>query len=104
MWTKPKRSSLTKVGEKRWVSVRLKKRECTGVSKGKLSEALLMLLERVLPRDSCRSPPPKGRKASESAKKKRAETLSAPRRNSRSQFDVNWSSVYLPGRLTAKAP
>src|SRR5690242_20237329 len=63
-----------------------------------------MLLESVLPRDSGRSPPPNGRKDSESEKKKRAEILSCPPRNSRSQFVVNWSSVYLPGRLIAKAP
>ena len=37
-------------------------------------------------------------------KKKRAATLSLPARNSRSQLVVNWSSVYLPGRLTMKLP
>src|SRR5580658_7342280 len=74
----------------------------TGVSKGKLSDAELMLLASVLPSDSCRSPPPKGSKLSESEKKKRADSLSWPLRNSRSQLLVNWSSLYLPGLLTVK--
>src|ERR1700720_3652032 len=102
MCTKPKRNSLTSVGEKRWVSVILRKRACTGVSNGKFNEAELMLLASVLPRDSWRSPPPKGSRDSESEKKKRADNLSWPPRNSRSQLEVNWSSLYLPGRLTAK--
>src|SRR5256885_7324547 len=63
-----------------------------------------MLLPSVLPSDSCKSPPPKGRKLSESEKKNRAESLSAPPRNSRSQLEVNWSSVNFPVRLIAKAP
>src|ERR1041384_4432201 len=104
MWTNPNRSSLTSVGEKRCVSVTLKNRARTGVSKGKLRDAVLMLLDSVLPSDSCKSPPPNGKKLSESEKKNRAETLSAPPRNSRSQFEVNWSSVNLPGRLMANAP
>src|SRR6516164_707242 len=102
MCTNPNRSSFTKVGEKRCVSVRLKKRACTGVSNGKFSEAELMLLASVLPNDSCKSPAPNGKKLSESEKKKRAEILSVPPRNSRSQFVVNWSSLYFPGRLMAK--
>src|SRR5450432_4338528 len=58
-----------------------------------------MLLLRVPPREACKPPAPKGRKESALEKKKRAETLSVPWRNSRSQLVVNWSSVYLPGRL-----
>src|SRR6266404_5099656 len=104
MCTKPKRSSFTSVGEKRCVSVALKKRAATGVTNGKFNEVELMLLASVLPRDSWRSPPPNGRKLSESEKKKRAETLSWPPRNSRSQFEVNWSSVNFPGLLKAKDP
>src|ERR1700747_2145010 len=80
----------------------LKKRAWTGVSNGKFNDAELMLLASVLPSDSWRSPPPKGSNDSESEKKKRAESLSCPPRNSRSQLEVNWSSLYLPGRLTAK--
>src|SRR6266568_3143967 len=87
--TKPKRNSFTTVGEKRCVSVALKNRACTGVSKGKFSDAELTLLASVLPSDSCRSPPPKGKKLSESEKKNRAEALSWPPRNSQSQFVVN---------------
>src|SRR5713226_51677 len=89
MCTKPKRNSFTSVGENRCVSVTLKNRACTGVSKGKLSDAVLMLLASVLPRDSCKSPAPKGRKLSESEKKKRAEILSLLLLKSRSQFVVN---------------
>ena len=37
-------------------------------------------------------------------KKKRAESLSLPPRNSRSQLAVNWSSVKLPGLLTMNCP
>src|SRR5580692_12977656 len=102
--TKPKRNSFTSVGENKCVSVTLKNRVCTGVSNGKFRDDELTLLASVLPRDSCRSPPPKGRKLSESEKKKRAESLSWPLRNSRSQLVVNWSSVYFPGRLMANAP
>src|SRR5229473_3736669 len=104
MCTNPKRSSFTSVGEKRCVSVALKKRAATGVSNGKFNDVELILLASVLPSDSWRSPPPNGRKLSESEKKKRAEILSWPPRNSRSQFDVNWSSVNFPGLLNAKAP
>src|ERR1700674_5914409 len=89
MWTNPKRNSFTSVCENKCVSVILKNRACTGVSKGKLSEAVLMLLASVLPSDSCKSPAPKGRKLSESEKKKRAETLSLLLWHSRSQFVVN---------------
>src|SRR5438270_5324737 len=89
MYTNPKRNSFTSAGEKRCVSVRLKKRASTGVSKGKFSDAELMLLASVLPRDSCKSPAPNGRKLSESEKKNRAESLSVPPRNSRSQLLVN---------------
>src|SRR5205823_14853487 len=103
MCTKPKRNSFTSVGEKRCVSVALKKRALTGVSKGKFNDVELMLLASVLPSDSWRSPPPNGRKLSESEKKKRAEILSCPPRNSRSQFEVNWSSENFPGSLKAKA-
>src|ERR1700720_461785 len=101
MCTKPKRNSFTSVGENRCVSVTLKKRACTGVSNGKFRDEELTLLASVLPRDSGRSPPPNGRKLSEFEKKNRAETLSWPPRNSRSQLVVNWSSVYLPGLLMA---
>src|SRR6202142_3201578 len=104
MCTKPKRNSFTSVGEKRCVSVIFKNRAFTGVSNGKFSDEELTLLASVLPSDSCRSPPPNGKKLSEFKKKKRAESLSAPPRNSRSQFVVNWSSVYLPVRLIANAP
>src|SRR5580704_18271434 len=104
MCTKPNLNSFTRVGEKRCVSVIFRKRALTGVSNGKFSEEELTLLARVLPRDSCKSPPPKGRKLSESEKKNRAESLSWPLRNSRSQVVVNWSSVYFPGRLMANAP
>jgi hypothetical protein len=41
-----------------------KKRAFTGVSNGKFNDEELTLLDSVLPRDSCRSPPPKGRKLS----------------------------------------
>src|ERR1700758_5216248 len=102
MCTKPKRNSFTRVGEKRWVSVRFKKRAWTGVSNGKFRDAELMLLASVLPSDSCKSPPPNGSKLSESEKKNRADSLSASLRNPRSQLEVNWSSVYFPGRLTTK--
>src|SRR5271165_1764792 len=80
MCTKPKRNSFTSVGENRWVSVTLKNREWTGVSKGKFKDDELTALASVLPSDSCRSPPPNGRKPSESEKKKRTETLSWPPR------------------------
>src|SRR2546425_1919986 len=99
MCTKPNRKSFTRVGEKRCVSETLKKRARTGVSNGKLRAVELTLLVSVLPSDSCKSPPPKGRKLSESEKKNRADSLSVPPRNSRSQLLVNWSSVYFPGRL-----
>ena len=89
MCTNPKRNSFTSAGEKRCVSVMLRKRAPTGVSKGKFSDAELMLLASVLPRDSCKSPAPNGRKLSESEKKNRAESLSVPPRNSRSQLLVN---------------
>src|SRR5271154_149464 len=102
--TKPNLNSFTSVGEKRCVSVIFRKRAFTGVSNGKLSEEELTLLASVLPKDSCRSPPPKGRKLSESEKKNRAESLSWPLRNSRSQLVVNWLSVYFPARLMANAP
>src|SRR5258707_8778022 len=102
--TKPNRNSFTRFGENRCVSVTLKKRARAGVSKGKFSDVELMLLGTVLHSDSCRSPPPNGRKLSESEKKKRAEILSWPPRNSRSQFEVNWSSENLPGSLNRKAP
>src|SRR6202043_2832252 len=104
MWTKPNRNSFTSVGENKCVSVTFKNRARTGVSNGKFSDEELTLLASVLPRDSCRSPPPKGRKLSESEKKNRTDTLSWPLRNSRSQLVVNWSSVYFPGRLMANAP
>src|ERR1700722_10955352 len=104
MCTKPNLNSFTSVGEKRCVSVIFRKRAFTGVSNGKFSDDELTLLASVLPRDSCRSPPPKGRKLSESEKKNRAEILSWPLRNSRSQLLVNWLSVYFPGRLMANAP
>src|SRR5216683_4204048 len=104
MCTKPNRNSFTSVGEKRCVSVTLKKRARTGVSKGKFSDVELMLLASVLPSDSWRSPPPNGRKLSESEKKKRAEILSWPPWNSRSQFEVNWSSENFPGSLKANDP
>src|SRR6202043_3496551 len=90
MWTKPNRNSFTSLGENKCVSVTLKNRAWTGVSNGKLSDEELTLLASVLPRDSGKSPPPNGRKLSESEKKKRTETLSWPPRNSRSQFEVNW--------------
>src|SRR6266436_9449053 len=61
-----------------------------------------MLLANVPPREACKPPAPKGSKDSALEKKKRAETLSWPARNSRSQLVVNWSSVYLPGRLMMK--
>src|ERR1700688_703709 len=102
--TKPNLNSFTSVGEKRCVSVIFRKRAFTGVSNGKFSDEELTLLASVLPRDSCKSPPPKGRTLSESEKKNRAEILSWPLRNSRSQLVVNWSSVYFPGWLTANAP
>src|SRR6476646_10062844 len=102
--TKPNLNSFTSVGEKRCVSVIFKKRARTGVSNGKFRDEELTLLASVLPSDSCRSPPPKGRKLSESEKKNLAEILSCPLRNSRSQLVVNWSSVYFPGRLMANAP
>src|SRR5271155_328647 len=89
MCTKPKRNSLTRVGENKCVSVIFKNRDLTGVSKGKFNEEELTLLARVLPSDSCRSPAPKGRKLSELEKKNRTETLSWPPRNSRSQLVVN---------------
>src|SRR6267142_550424 len=89
MCTKPKRNSLTRVGEKRWDSVTFRKRARTGVSKGKFRAVELTLLAKVLPSDSGKAPPPKGRKVSASEKKNRAESLSCPPRNSRSQFDVN---------------
>src|SRR6516164_7489572 len=63
-----------------------------------------MLLARVPPREACKPPAPKGRKVSELEKKKRALTLSRPLRKSRSQFVVNWSSLYLPGLLTSSCP
>src|ERR1700733_2828571 len=102
--TKPKRNSLTSVGEKRCGSPIFRKRACTGTSNGKFSELELTALASVDPRDSCKSPPPNGRRLSESEKKNRTDSLSWPPRNSRSQFEVNWSSVYLPGLLTANAP
>src|ERR1700731_4950806 len=104
MCTKPNRNSFTSVAEKRCVSVALKKRALTGVSNGKFNDVELMLLASVLPSDSWRSPPPNGRKLSESEKKKRTDTLSWPPRNSLSQFEVNWSSVNFPGLLKAKDP
>src|SRR5207302_1426538 len=63
-----------------------------------------MLLASVPPSEACRPPAPKGSSDSEFEKKNRAETLSCAPRNSRSQFVVNWSSVYLPDRLTVKSP
>src|SRR5882724_2491962 len=103
MCTNPKRNSFTSVGENRWVSVTFRNRACTGVSNGKFSDEELTLLASVLPSDSGRSPPPNGRKLSESEKKNLTENLSWPPRNSRSQLEVNWSSVYLPGLLMANA-
>src|SRR5439155_20800439 len=63
-----------------------------------------MLLASVQPREACKPPAPKGSTDSESEKKKRAEILSWPARNSRSQFAVNWSSVYFPGFPTISVP
>src|SRR5450755_3150454 len=59
-----------------------------------------MLLAKVPPREACKPPAPNGKRDSALEKKKRAATLSVPPRNSRSQLVVNWSSVYLPARLT----
>src|SRR6267378_2107396 len=73
-------------------------------SYGKLRSVALILLERVPPSEAWRPPAPKGSSDSELEKKKRAETLSWPPRNSRSQLVVNWSSVYFPGLLTMKVP
>ena len=73
-----------------------------GRSYGKFKSVALMLLAKVPPREACNPPAPKGRSDSALEKKKRAETLSVPLRNSRSQLVVNWSSVYLPGRLMIK--
>src|SRR5216684_7922467 len=56
-----------------------------------------MLLARVPPKEACKPPAPKGRNDSASEKKNRRETLSRPAPNSRSQLEVNWSSVYFPG-------
>ena len=53
---------------------------------------------------SGRPPAPKGNSDSAFEKKKRAESLSLPPRNSRSQLAVNWSSVKLPGLLTMNCP
>src|SRR6266851_1278611 len=95
--TEPNRKSLTSVGEKRCVSLRVKKRAATGRSYGKFKSVALMLLARVPPREACNPPAPKGRSDSALEKKNRTETLSRPAPNSRSQLEVNWSSVYLPG-------
>src|SRR5437763_3931978 len=59
-----------------------------------------MLLASVPPKEASKPPAPKGRKDSEAEKKKRADILSWPPRNSRSQLVVNWSSVYFPVLLT----
>src|SRR5437660_1553422 len=67
--TKPKRNSFTSVGEKRCVSVTLRKRACTGVSNGKFSAVELTLLASVLPSDSGKSPPPNGKNDSAFEKK-----------------------------------
>src|SRR6266403_4046975 len=104
MWTKPKRNSFTRVGEKRCVSLAVKNRPFRGRSYGKLRSVALMLLERVPPREAWRPPAPKGRTDSELEKKNRAATLSWPPRNSRSQLVVNWSSLYFPGLLIMKVP
>src|SRR5215472_11411745 len=61
-----------------------------------------MLVASVPPNEACKPPAPKGKKVSELEKKKRALILSRLSLNSRSQFVVNWSSVYFPGLLTAK--
>src|SRR5260221_14078761 len=89
IWENPNRNLFTSAGENKGVSVALKKRARTGVSKGKLKDVELMLLASGLPSDSCKSPPPNGRKLSETEKKKRAEILSVPPRNSRSQLEGN---------------
>src|SRR5205807_10159968 len=98
------RNSLTSVGEKRCVSLAVKNRPFRGRSYGKLRSVALILLERVPPREACSPPAPKGSKDSELEKKKRAEILSWPPRNSRSQFVVNWSSEYFPGLLMMNEP
>src|SRR4029077_3046407 len=59
-----------------------------------------MLLASVPPSEACKPPAPNGKSDSASEKKNRAASLSCALRNSRSQFAVNWSSVYLPGLLT----
>src|SRR5579864_3230822 len=100
MWTQPKRKSLTRVGENRWVSATDIRRSSTGRSKGKFRSEPLMLP----PSEACRPPAPKGTSCSELEKKKRYATLSLPPRNSRSQLVVNWSSVKRPGLLKAKGP
>src|SRR6201987_3065468 len=102
MRTKPKRKSFTTAGENRWVSSILRNRALIGRSYGKSRSVALMLLARVAPREACNPPAPNGKNDSEFEKKKRAESLSLPPRNSRSQVVVNWSSVYLPGLLTMK--
>src|ERR1700724_2006425 len=84
MRTYPKRNSLTSAGENKCVSLALKKRPLTGRSYGKFKSAALMLLAKVPPSEACRPPAPKGKKDSALEKKKRAETLSWPPRNSRS--------------------
>src|SRR5207245_1360400 len=99
---KPKRKSLTSVGEKRCVSFKLKKRPWTGISYGKFKSVALMLLANVPPREACKPPAPNGSNDSESEKKNRAAILSCAPWNSRSQLAVNWSSVYFPGLLTMK--
>src|SRR5260370_37331232 len=102
MCTKAKRSSFTSVGEKRCVSVALKKRAATGVSNGKFNDVALMLLASVLPSDSWRSPPPNGRELSEAERTKAAEVVSWPPRDSRSKFRVSLSCVNFPGLLHAQ--
>src|SRR5438445_13480715 len=76
MCTKPKRKSLTSVGEKRCVSFTLKKRPWTGISYGKFKSVALMLLANVPPSEACKPPAPNGSHESESEKQNRAAILS----------------------------
>src|SRR5438270_12490941 len=89
MYTNPKRNSFTSAGEKRCVSVRIKKRASTGVPKGKFSDAGLMMLASVLARGSRKTPAQNGRKLSHPENENRTESVLGPSGNSHTQLVVH---------------
>jgi len=104
MCTKPKRNSFTRVGEKRCVSLAVKNRALQREIIGEVEIGGADAAGERAAEGSLEAACAEGKQRFRMEKKKRAETLSWPARNSRSQLVVNWSSVYFPGLLIMKVP